>query len=373
MAPVGITILDFPGNDLIDAIIARNPPYPQTISFAAIPSHTYGDAAFGISARGGGAHNPMYLAVSGDQSVCKIIGGAGVGGGDGMVEVHAPGTCSITASQSGTTFFAPADVTRSFTVQPAPLTVTASSPSIRIGGPVPAITPIYTGFNLHAISDSPSSLTTQATCGVAPNNGAAGVYPTTCSGATSPNYSITYVSGTLTINNAGGTTSAAPACPCSIWSSAATPSVAAYSDSAPVEVGVRFSSDVSGSITGIRFYKGAGNTGTHVGNLWSSSGQLLASATFTGETASGWQQVLFASPVSISANTTYIASYHMTAGGYSVDRQSFTVAVVNGPLHALASTASSGNGLYAYSANSTFPSNTFESTNYWVDVLFAAP
>src|SRR5438046_7558779 len=53
----------------------------------------------------------------------------------------------------------------------------------------------------------------------------------------------------------------------------------------PVELGVTFRADSNGYITGIRFYKSTGNTGTHVGNLWSSGGTLLASATFTGESA----------------------------------------------------------------------------------------
>jgi len=39
----------------------------------------------------------------------------------------------------------------------------------------------------------------------------------------------------------------------------------------------------NGFITGVRFSKGVNNTGTHMGNLWSSSGTLLARATFTGE------------------------------------------------------------------------------------------
>jgi hypothetical protein len=63
-------------------------------------------------------------------------------------------------------------------------------------------------------------------------------------------------------------------------------------------------------VTGVRFYKGgAANGGTHIGNLWAADGTKLASATFTGETASGWQEVNFATPVSITANTIYIASY----------------------------------------------------------------
>jgi len=61
-----------------------------------------------------------------------------------------------------------------------------------------------------------------------------------------------------------------------------------------MEVGVKFTADTGGYITGIRFYKAPGNTGTHVGDLWTTGGILLATATFTGETASGWQQVDFA-------------------------------------------------------------------------------
>ena len=63
---------------------------------------------------------------------------------------------------------------------------------------------------------------------------------------------------------------------------------------------------MNGYITGIRFYKGSGNTGTHVGHLWTSTGTLLATATFSNETASGWQQVNFATPVAITAGTTYV-------------------------------------------------------------------
>src|SRR5256885_853529 len=64
--------------------------------------------------------------------------------------------------------------------------------------------------------------------------------------------------------------------------------------SKPIEVGVKFRSDSPGTVTGVRFFKlSSANSGTHIGDLWSASGQLLASATFTGETASGWQTALF--------------------------------------------------------------------------------
>jgi hypothetical protein len=135
-----------------------------------------------------------------------------------------------------------------------------------------------------------------------------------------------------------------------------------------VELGVRFTSDASGYINGLRFYKSAANTGTHVGNLWTAGGQLVASATFTGETGSGWQQVLFPTPVAVTANTTYIASYHTNTGHYAVNGGYFGK-VDNSPLHAPASASGAGNGLYAYGAGG-FPSNSYNASNYWVDAVF---
>src|SRR5262249_22016974 len=88
---------------------------------------------------------------------------------------------------------------------------------------------------------------------------------------------------TVTVSGAGG------ACPCTIWPASPTPAVASAPDNASVNVGVKFRSDQNGFITGIRFYKGAANIGTHVGRLWTAGGTQLASATFTNETASGWQ------------------------------------------------------------------------------------
>ena len=167
------------------------------------------------------------------------------------------------------------------------------------------------------------------------------------------------------------TTAAPPVfnCPCSIWPSSATPSQAAVTDNQPIEVGVKFRSEVAGWITGIRFYKGAANTGTHVGHLWASDGTPLGSATFSSETASGWQQVDFAAPVAIAANTTYIASYH-SEGYFAIDSGYFTsTGVDTPPLHALQAGVDGPNGVYRYGA-SGFPDGG-SAANYWVDVAFA--
>src|SRR5437588_7335895 len=98
--------------------------------------------------------------------------------------------------------------------------------------------------------------------------------------------------------------------PFSIWTPASAPITPNDSDSASSEVGLKFRTDTAGTITGIRFYKGNLNTGTHTAHLWTSTGTLLATATFSAETASGWQQVNFPTPVQVQANSTYVASYH---------------------------------------------------------------
>jgi len=160
-------------------------------------------------------------------------------------------------------------------------------------------------------------------------------------------------------------------CPCSLWSGTALPKLAADADASPVEVGVKFKSDKNGAITGIRYYKSASNTGTHVGSLWTSGGQLLARATFTNEKASGWQQVDFATPVAIVAGSVYVASYHTNSGHYASDDYYFaTKGVDNGPLHALRDGVSGNNGVYAYGAYPAFPRSSYRATNYWVDVVF---
>ncbi len=156
-------------------------------------------------------------------------------------------------------------------------------------------------------------------------------------------------------------TAAAPTCPCTLWPNTATPANPSDPEGAALELGVKFRASVSGFLTGIRFYKGTTNTGTHVGSLWTSTGTLLAQVTFTNETASGWQQATFATPVAITANTTYVASYHTNVGHYAGDNDYFaTTGVTTGPLTALRDGVDGGNGVYRDGATSVFPNQTYQ-------------
>jgi hypothetical protein len=163
----------------------------------------------------------------------------------------------------------------------------------------------------------------------------------------------------------------APVCPCSLFSSSTVPAVVSFDDPNAVELGVSFYSDTAGFIDGIRFYKSTENTGVHIGSLWSSSGQLLAQATFTSESSSGWQEVDFSTPVAVTAGTMYVASYHTDTGFYSVSPGFFlSSGYDNAPLHAPGGNGGNPNGLFVYSPVPMFPTGTFNGNNYYVDAVF---
>jgi hypothetical protein len=83
--------------------------------------------------------------------------------------------------------------------------------------------------------------------------------------------------------------------------------------------------------------------------------------------------VNFSSPVAVTANTVYVASYYSAAGHYSANWDYFlTSGADNAPLHARADGNGASNGVFAYGSSSVFPGNTHQSANYWVDVVFNA-
>jgi len=163
----------------------------------------------------------------------------------------------------------------------------------------------------------------------------------------------------------GGAGGVAAAEPVGLWSESVVPKVAAESDPARTTVGVRFTSSVGGSVTGIEFYRSAQNVGPHTGTLWSSDGRALATVAFPTTTATGWTTATFTAPVAISAGSTYVASYVAPSGHYADDQGvlSARTPVTNGPLTATA-------GVYTY--GSGVPVSTWNESNYYVDVLFVA-
>jgi hypothetical protein len=167
----------------------------------------------------------------------------------------------------------------------------------------------------------------------------------------------------------GGTAAPGPATISSLWDVPVTRSEA-WRPYSPATFGVKFRSDVAGQVTGIRFWKASSSdTGPHTGLLYSSTGAVLAQATFTSETATGWQQVNFANPVSIAANTTYIAAYHSPSGFSLLTDYFYRQGVDAVPLHAPKYGVDGPNGLWSVGNTPAFPTQS-RGNNYWVDLLF---
>ena len=211
--------------------------------------------------------------------------------------------------------------------------------------------------NRHLVA--PTSGDPATTYTVTPYIGSAAQTPTTVTGNPAPTSAdvsgltngTTYTFTVTAANPAGTGPESAPsnavtptAGMCgSIWQNGSPTGSVDANDTSAVNLGVQFQASGSGFITGVRFYKEIDNTGAHVGSLWSSTGTLLASGTFSGESASGWQELDFSSPVAVTAGTTYVASYHTNTGHYAATTGGLSSAVANGPLTALA-----GGGVYAY-------------------------
>jgi hypothetical protein len=141
-------------------------------------------------------------------------------------------------------------------------------------------------------------------------------------------------------------------------------------DTQAVTLGIKFWSSQAGTISGIRFYRGAENSGGYTVMLFTARGSLLASSRTSKDTCAVpcWEQVDFASPLSLAANTTYIAAYYASQGRYADDSYGLTRGTRNGPLIAPASSVAGGNGVYTYSTG--FPQQSWQDSNYYVDVAF---
>jgi hypothetical protein len=132
----------------------------------------------------------------------------------------------------------------------------------------------------------------------------------------------------------------------------------------PVELGMKFKSSTPGTITRFRYYKVAGETGTHTGRLWSADGRLLKTAVFPAETDTGWQTVTLDTPYTVSADTVYIIAVNALSY-YAATWYGLATAVSNGPL----SSIGGNNGVYNYTTGG-FPTGSYNNTNYFRDVEF---
>lgn len=129
------------------------------------------------------------------------------------------------------------------------------------------------------------------------------------------------------------------------------------------ELGTKFQVAQAANATAIRFYKSSGETGTHIGRLWTASGQQIATVTFSGETGSGWQQADLSSPVDLSAGQTYVVSVGFNSE-FVLTGAGLASSLTSGPL---SSVPDGANGVFAGTAG-TFPTGSWNNGDYFVDV-----
>ena len=144
--------------------------------------------------------------------------------------------------------------------------------------------------------------------------------------------------------------------------SSVTPSRASDPDATAVTVGTKITVKASGRLTGVRFYKGTGNTGTHTGAIFIADGGLSVRGTFTNESASGWQTWKPASAVYVAAGTELVVAVHMPQGRYAVQNQ------YSWPRQTASLTGTGG--VYSYGSGVRFPTSTYQASSYFIDPVF---
>ena len=154
-----------------------------------------------------------------------------------------------------------------------------------------------------------------------------------------------------------------------LMSSSATPDpVWSRAGSAPLELGVSASTSSPISISAVRFYKVDGSTQSHTANIWNSAGTKIATKSFTGETRSGWQQVVLNTPVVVNSGENFTVS--VFSPEYYYPNQAFPNLTV-GPV-------TIRNGVYNYTNSSAFPNsvhtpaNSGIGSNYGIDFVFTS-
>ena len=143
-----------------------------------------------------------------------------------------------------------------------------------------------------------------------------------------------------------------------------TPAIPNASDGVPYELGMKFRLARAGQISAIRYWKASIDSGTHVGRIWSANGTELAAVTFSGETASGWQQQSLSTALPVQANTSYVVSVNV-ASHFSVSDSGLANTIVNGDISSMADGA---NGVFGSAF--AFPTNSFHNSNYFRDIVF---
>jgi hypothetical protein len=127
----------------------------------------------------------------------------------------------------------------------------------------------------------------------------------------------------------------------------------------------KFRSDVPGKITGIRFYKAVANTGVRVASLWTNRELLATQPPLSGNHIGMADGELFPAPYQ-SQQPVYVASYHCETDTIARMQITFPPPPEITPSARLARRQT---GTASHTATTPFSRQSFNSNNYWVDVI----
>jgi hypothetical protein len=193
--PVGVSSLyaTFNGDSALDPSSSNTISYtvfPQTNLIFAVPSHTYGDPPFTVTATSNSAGAITYFVASGSASVSGST-----------VTLTGAGTLDLLASQAATNNYLAAQTVAEIAVLKAPLGITANNASRMFGG----TNPIFTGTVIGTINGDALTETFTTPAGAASSVGTYPIIPS-ATGANAGSYNVIAANGTLTVSQAGTTT-----------------------------------------------------------------------------------------------------------------------------------------------------------------------
>lgn len=133
---------------------------------------------------------------------------------------------------------------------------------------------------------------------------------------------------------------------------------APLNDGSPITLGMVFRPSQATTVAGVKYYR-SWQDGAVTGQLWSSSGTLLAQGTFASSSA-GWQSLIFSSPVPVAAGQEYVVSYFSASGSYSSGSMAWPKAVA---------TYTAVRSVFRYGSSVAFPSQSYQGSIYGAEPI----
>jgi hypothetical protein len=202
--PVNITTSVDATNMVVCGLTTSFSPFAllQSVSVAtttaiSAPGVTYGtpaSAVVSVGSSGGTVSGSVSLSVDGGVASSSALTSGSAVFNLGVLNA---GPHSLSASFASQGNFLASAGSDTFSVAQAPLTIAANNAGRPYGANNPSFLPSFRGF---VNGDSSLGLTGLLACGTAATpNSLVGMYPISCSGVSSPNYSITFIDATLAV------------------------------------------------------------------------------------------------------------------------------------------------------------------------------